>query len=594
MRPTSNTLDEARIKITMLSETPDFEGNPPEGKEGDVITVGQAPGRIQVSDPRVYNKPISDLDSTGPVVFAVVQDANNSIVASYDRGFSWEYLSSAFPTADPKYSFKYMSTLGSTLYLWRDYMDAAHPPVVSNDNGRSWGDMPWIESQTYNKATTKWLPARRNRNGGMAVYLVNISASNEAAKVYSYNPDEGFEAKPETVTVTYNTVPVSAASYGTRMLMISAAGEVVRRHDNLDSTRWSKGGTLPQAGVLWADIVSINKNTFVACAASGTATPTLAYTTNFGQTWTLMTIPATSGTSPILKGIHCNTDEELLVVLGEKTAFVGQCSDFPTVHWLQSPTYDQVATQSVTSISDGFVAASSTISIYTFQVNRDSHEIPDWKSSVGGNIKELYFKRDTKWVPYSPDLKSEDYLLKSGGTITGIIDIGGGGGISGLPDPTDDSHPVPYGMVKKISRSLPRKGSIKKQTVFDKAIEFGQYVEVLKVTIAARTSPTGDFFDGTSPAGRYYSEIVIVTDTADLVNGKVQPKLTEYAVISTGGLQLDVKIDPVTQFTQDVNVTFTANKQCNLDFYVSTLDIGGDSYLSIKNEVKYIPDDDAE
>lgn len=568
LTPISNTdaankeyVDLTRVKVTMRETTPDFAGETISGKDGDILLVGTPPGRIQISDLRVYGKPVSDLDSDGTNIYALVQDANNSVAVSSDGGFSWKYQSSTFSNAEnAKFGFKYLSTSGDKLFAWREYMSPTHKPLVSSDNGVSWSELEWFGGPPYDAENTKWLPARRSRGVSTDIYFVNMTPTPASASVMIYRYKDAFSGVlPQPMPgVTMNTPAVSAASHGERCLIISAAGEVLRRWEDTRTTRFDKGGTLPQAGVLWSDIVAIDQDTFIACAGSGVTQPTWCYTTNFGSSWQIMT---TAGTAPNFKGIHYNTTNNTIVTLGDKVAYIGT-GTFPNITWVKTGNYSQTATQSVTPFGIGFVAASAANDIFIYGAG------PNWVNQSNGGFTELYFNKDQSWPKYIPEFDDANYLKLSGGKMNGTIVMSETArlvGISATPLQNDEAVSKAYvdALLDKQAKTMLSQN----KTVHGSLFSIYNEVECIKMTIMAKDADT-------TKAGRYYSEVVMVLDPKNTkANGAIKPEYTEYAVISTGDLQVtDIAITDLFAPFGNATLSVTTNRNTDVTIIYQIID----------------------
>lgn len=558
-------VDGNRVKVTMRSTTPNFASEAIAGKDGDILLVGTAPGPIAMNDIRVYNSAVTDIDSDGTNIYAIMKDTNNSFMVSEDGGFSWKHQSYAFENADSKFAFKYMSTVGDKIYLWREYMSPDHPGVISTDQGKTWRTHDWLGGPYYDRENTKWLPARRTRGVSDSVFVVNTTSAASATSVPMYEVRDAWGAGALPLPapgITVNTTLVSAASYGRQCIAISSAGEVLRKHDtdvNPNIQRFSKGGTLPQAGVLWSDIVAITATTYIACAQSGTTQPTWCYTTDFGATWQLMNI---TGANPNFTGIHYNPTTRKLVTVGDGVAYIGDVNNFPTINWVKTNNFNQLTTQSITPYADGFVVASSynKISIY--------NSGNDWINRSNGGFTELYFNKDSSWPKYIPEFDDANYLKLSGGSMSGNIVMSEAARIVGVPaHPLQDDEVASKAYVDSLMDLQAKRFTSEKQTKHNNLVSIYNEVECIKITLIAKDA------DDTK-AGRYYSEVVMVLDPKNTnPNGSIKPEYTEYAVISTGGLEVtDIAIADLFAPFGNTTLSVTTNRLSNLTVIYEIID----------------------
>lgn len=571
---TKKFVEDTSIAVTVREVLPNFGSESITSKNNDMLLVGNAPGQIACADSRVANTPISDIECslTGPTVYAVVQDALNSIIVSKDGGRIWTFLASLpagfvndSSKTDKEFNFFYVTaTSTDKMVAWRKRINATAQPSLSIDGGKTWSLIA-VPDVANIPAAARWIPARLSKPGAGPLFMVNNTTANTTHFIYRFDTITSAMVK-ETVSVTPNSAVVSAASFGDRLVMITSAGQTVVRSA---ANNYVIAGTLPQTGVTWSDIVALDEDTWIACSGANASKSYVAISTNYGSSWVQKEV---SSSNISLSGINYNPQagtDGTVVVTGNAAAYVS--TDKGTT-WTATGNYKIPASQSVTPVGAGFVAASTTAN---FEIMYDGK---DWINSIEGIYSDMFFKTSSGWSKYVPNFNGDDYLQRSGGTVTGQIKLTGGGSITGIQMPSAPTDAASKDYVDKKLQNASRRGvSTAPGTTFNNMVRISQKIETVKLTIVAKGT------DGTK-AGRYYSEMVIVIDPLNLVGGKIQAESTEFAVISTGDLQITTSIPTIATSDPYINVSFTANRSSNLEVIVEIVDLEADGEVIIAGE----------
>ena len=439
---TKQFVEDTSIAVTVREEIPDFTTDVIPSKPNDLLLVGHAPGPIQCSDARVTNKNIFDIDCslTNTVVYALVQDSTNALISSTDGGKTWSYVKKMLADfGDPGSTndankFKYITaTSDNRLVAFRGKMEMFGLPASSIDRGKTWSP---ISVQNLDRmASIEWLPARLSKPSSGPIFLTNTTADISQFLVLTYNSTLN-QLSPETIDAAAKPSGrvVSAASYGDILVIITSAGEtVVRTAQN----NYIRGGNLPQTGVVWNDVVAIDANTWVACSGTGLSKSYVAISTNQGASWTQKEVSASNIS---LTGIHYNVKagaQGTLIVTGQNATYIS--TDKGTT-WVRTENYKIPASQNVTPVGTGFIAASTTGNFEILYSGKT------WVSDIEGEYSDMFYKTPSGWAKYTPGFNGEDYLPLSGGTVTGQIKLASSGSITGVCAPTlpDDAAPKSY------------------------------------------------------------------------------------------------------------------------------------------------------
>lgn len=566
-------LVDSLMNVNIRNVLPDFSTEVIPGKDNDLLLVGNAPGQIVCADPKVAGKAISDIECalTDGTVYAMVQDALNSVIVSKDGGRIWTYLASlpgGLPSdpalLDSTFNFHYMSsTSNKKLVAWRKKMSASARPAMSKDGGKTWNAVTMPDIATV-PATAEWIPARLTKPADGPVFLVNTTTNNKTHFIYKYDTITE-TATRETVSVTPTSKVVSAASDGERLIMITSAGETLVRNGN---NLYALGGTLPQTGVVWNDIVATGDGLWIACSGAGGTKSYIATSTNYGASWTGKEV---SSANVSLSGINFNRNagpNGTIIVTGANTALV---STDGAVTWKGTVNYKIPSSQNITPVGAGFIVASNTSN---FEIIYDGL---NWISVIDGVYSDIFFKTPTGWSKYVPNFNGDAYLERAGGILTGTVSLTGAAKITGIQMPVAPTDVASKDYVDKKTQGQSRRGIMPSATAFNAAVRITPTIETVKLTIVGKGTDA-------AKAGRYYSEMVIVIDPLNLVSDKIQAESTEYAVISTGDLQLTASIPSVAKNAQYIDVSFTANRACTLEVIVEIIDLETDGTVVISGE----------
>lgn len=471
------------------------------GDNEDVYLRGTTGGKRRLTG--IPGVTVTDISSDHSTIIASTDSGTGAYYTSVDNGISWQ-IGQAIGDANTQ---RHVVSVGPGKFLIsrKQIGTGMTAPLWTHDSGRTWSHGNVVAQTPSNITTTVW--DKDNANDTILLLPEN------GKPIYSLDAGVTW-ALSDAPTGNY----VMGSMFSNVVVIATADGTTYRSTDA--GVTFTAQGALPAVSLNYRVMAALDLNEFIA-AGTGNDSDKMAFTTNAGQSWTLKEVSTTR-----LEVIDLSVNRITGVIVSAGTTGIVGVSSFNTPdHWTPGHIDDAAhINQDIDSHGGGFVGVSyGPVPV----IAKTDHSIT-WNTVEPAGFNELYAKFGDEWVVLDVLQRNESdslYLSARGGIVNGNVGLNNHK-MTGVASPT---NPQDAANKQYVDSTLATTSGVfidadvgTSEVVVDTV---SKDIETFKYQLSAKKGNH-----------RYYSEINVIA------NGVDNPVSAEYAVMSIGGLDVDVSV----------------------------------------------------